>query len=110
MAALLEAADARMAERTQRLKGVTRLHVPTPGGPLVVVIVAEMAALTAHCPDRKIKDRIKAALGHDSTRAAMIYLHTAHRANRAITDGLPVELRKRPDDEDGAAGVIVPVG
>jgi S-DNA-T family DNA segregation ATPase FtsK/SpoIIIE len=62
MAALLEEAATRMAERTQRLKGVTRQHVPTPGDPLVVVIVDEMAALIAYCPNRKIKDRIKAAL------------------------------------------------
>jgi S-DNA-T family DNA segregation ATPase FtsK/SpoIIIE len=62
MAGLLEEAAARMAERTQRLKGITRQHRPAPGDPLVLVVVDEMAALTAYCPDRKIKDRIKAAL------------------------------------------------
>ena len=62
MAAMLEEAAQDMQARTQRLKGRTRQHVPSPDDPLVVIVVDEMAALTAYCPDRKIKDRIKAAL------------------------------------------------
>ncbi|GAA0273244.1 FtsK/SpoIIIE domain-containing protein [Cryptosporangium japonicum] len=62
MAELLEEAAERMQARTQRLKGVTRLHTPSPGDPLIVVLVDELAALTAYLSDRKLRDRIKAAL------------------------------------------------
>ncbi len=37
-------------------------------------------------------------MGHDSTRAAMIYLHGSPGADRVIADALPVEL---DDDQDG---------
>jgi len=58
-------------------------------------------------------------MGHDSTRAAMIYLHSAQGADRAIGDALPVELDddedtdddEDPDDDedDGPIGALVPV-
>jgi S-DNA-T family DNA segregation ATPase FtsK/SpoIIIE len=51
-----------MQERTQRLRGVTRLHVPTPDEPLIVVVVDEIASLTAYVTDRDLKRRIGAAL------------------------------------------------
>jgi hypothetical protein len=45
-------------------------------------------------------------------RASTIYLHAAHGADRAIADGLPVELDQAdeddPADDDGAAGALVP--
>lgn len=62
MADLLEEAAERMQARTQRLKGRTRLHTPAPADPLIVVVVDEMAALTAYCPDRDVKKRIHVAL------------------------------------------------
>ena len=62
MAAMLEQAVTDMAARTARLKGKTRQHVPSPSDPLRIIIVDEVAALTAYCPDKKIRDRIKAAL------------------------------------------------
>jgi S-DNA-T family DNA segregation ATPase FtsK/SpoIIIE len=59
---LLDDAVAVMQERTQRLRGVTRLHVPTPAEPLIVVVVDEIASLTAYVTDRDLKKRIGAAL------------------------------------------------
>jgi S-DNA-T family DNA segregation ATPase FtsK/SpoIIIE len=62
MAGLLEDAAAAMDTRARRLKGATRQHVPTPGDPYVVLVVDELASLTAYCPDRDIKRRIQVAL------------------------------------------------
>jgi S-DNA-T family DNA segregation ATPase FtsK/SpoIIIE len=59
---LLEDAVDLMRRRAERLRGVTRLHEPAPGDPLVVVVVDELAALTAYATDRDLKRRIHAAL------------------------------------------------
>jgi DNA segregation ATPase FtsK/SpoIIIE, S-DNA-T family len=62
MAVLLEDAVAQMDARTQRLKGITRQHVPSPQDPYVVVLVDEMASLTAYCADKDVKRRVQLAL------------------------------------------------
>jgi DNA segregation ATPase FtsK/SpoIIIE, S-DNA-T family len=61
-AQLLEHAVAVMRDRQARLRGVTRLHQPSTAEPLVVVVVDELAALTAYLTDREAKKRIAAAL------------------------------------------------
>ncbi|WP_310961566.1 FtsK/SpoIIIE domain-containing protein [Nocardioides terrisoli] len=58
----LEDAVAVMRQRQRRLRGITRLHEPTCGDPLVVVLVDELASLTAYVTDREARNRIKAAL------------------------------------------------
>jgi len=62
-AALLREAVALLTHRAMRLRGVTRSHVPTPGEPLVVVVVDEIATLTAYCADRKMKTELEQLLG-----------------------------------------------
>jgi len=63
MVQLLEDAVAFMRERAERLRQAgTRLHQPAVGDPLVVVLVDEMAALTAYVGDRDLKKRADAAL------------------------------------------------
>jgi S-DNA-T family DNA segregation ATPase FtsK/SpoIIIE len=62
-AILLEDAVQVMRSRQDRLRGVTRLHQPSTGEPLIVLIVDELAALTAWTIDREAKRRIAAALG-----------------------------------------------
>jgi S-DNA-T family DNA segregation ATPase FtsK/SpoIIIE len=47
----------------QGLEGVTRLHEPTVGDPLIVLLIDEIANLTAYLTDRKLKERILQALG-----------------------------------------------
>jgi DNA segregation ATPase FtsK/SpoIIIE, S-DNA-T family len=54
MLLLLEDAVTAMRDRQGRLLGVTRLHEPTPAEPLIVVLVDELAALTAYT-DRDTK-------------------------------------------------------
>jgi S-DNA-T family DNA segregation ATPase FtsK/SpoIIIE len=63
MVALLEDASVSMDERCRRLRGTTRTFSPTTATPLVVVLVDELATLTALMPDRKLQARAEAALG-----------------------------------------------
>ncbi|MEV4619701.1 cell division protein FtsK [Asanoa sp. NPDC049573] len=63
MADVLEEAVARMRRRTARLRGKTRQHIPTVDEPLILIIIDELAALTAYLTDRQLKERIKNALG-----------------------------------------------
>lgn len=60
---LLRDAVAVMQQRAQRLRGVTRLHTPTVDEPLLLVIVDEIATLTAYGLDRKLRSEIEQALG-----------------------------------------------
>jgi DNA segregation ATPase FtsK/SpoIIIE, S-DNA-T family len=62
MVALLEDAAFAMDERTDRLAGIVRKHVPSREDPYVVVLVDEVADLTAHNPDRALKQRANSAL------------------------------------------------
>jgi S-DNA-T family DNA segregation ATPase FtsK/SpoIIIE len=52
-----------MHERANRLRGHTRLHTPTISEPLFVVIIDEIAALTAYVIDRKTRTEIEHLLG-----------------------------------------------
>jgi S-DNA-T family DNA segregation ATPase FtsK/SpoIIIE len=61
MAAVLEDAVAVMQARAARLRGRTRLHEPSPDEPLIVVVVDELASLTAYA-DRDERRKITAAL------------------------------------------------
>nr|WP_176611613.1 tyrosine-type recombinase/integrase [Actinomadura sp. WMMB 499] len=56
---------------------------------------------------------LMARMGHDNERAALRYQHRSANADRAIADGLDALMRARDesdDDDDGTAGVPVPVG
>ncbi|MGH3656531.1 MAG: FtsK/SpoIIIE domain-containing protein, partial [Micromonosporaceae bacterium] len=61
-ARLLEDAVEVMRDRQQRLRGQTRLHTPTAAEPLIVVVIDELASLTAYATDRDAKKRIGSAL------------------------------------------------
>lgn len=61
-AEVLEDAVAVMRRRQAALRGVTRLHTPTVSEPLVLVVVDELASLTAYVSDRDAKRRIGSAL------------------------------------------------
>ncbi|MBY0375144.1 MAG: hypothetical protein K2Q23_14195, partial [Bryobacteraceae bacterium] len=63
MADLLDEAVAVMQGRARRLAGVTRLHQATPEEPLILVVVDEVATLSAYLPDRKLRERMANALG-----------------------------------------------
>jgi S-DNA-T family DNA segregation ATPase FtsK/SpoIIIE len=63
MVELLEDAVALMRDRAERLRVAgARTHTLSAVDPLVVVVVDEMAALTAYCGDRELKKRAESAL------------------------------------------------
>jgi DNA segregation ATPase FtsK/SpoIIIE, S-DNA-T family len=59
---VLEDAVFVMRRRQATLRGHTRLHTPTAAEPLIVVVIDELASLTAYVVDRDAKRRITAAL------------------------------------------------
>lgn len=63
IADLLDDAVVAMQHRQARLRGVTRKHVPTRAEPLIVVLIDELAAITAYVTDNACKKRIVSALG-----------------------------------------------
>ncbi len=63
MVALLKDAAGAMDERCRRLRGTTRKFTPTPSTPLVLVLVDELATLTALLPERKLLNEVESALG-----------------------------------------------
>jgi len=69
---MLEAAVADMQERAARFAGKRRDHTPTVAEPFVVVLVDEVAFLTAYQRDRKLRERIMAALATLTTQGRAV--------------------------------------
>ncbi len=63
IAVLLEDAVKVMQQRAQGMAGVTRKHQPTTEEPLILLVIDEIANLTAYLTDREVKARINQALG-----------------------------------------------
>ena len=61
--AMLRAVTTVMQQRAQRLRGRTRLHTPTAAEPLIVLIVDEIASLTAYSGDRKTRAEVEQLVG-----------------------------------------------
>ena len=72
IAALLEDDVADMQNRAGRFAGRQRDHTPTIEDPFVVVLVDEVAFLTAYQADRKLKERILAALATLTTQGRAV--------------------------------------
>src|SRR6266498_2478300 len=72
IAALLEDAVADMQARAARFAGKQRDHIPTPEFPFVVVLVDEIAFLTAYQADRKLRERTLAALATLTTQGRAV--------------------------------------
>ncbi|MGI9004988.1 MAG: FtsK/SpoIIIE domain-containing protein [Streptosporangiaceae bacterium] len=70
--AMLERAVADMQARALLLAGRQRDHAPTPEYPFVVVVIDEVAFLTAYQPDRKLRDRVTAALATLTTQGRAV--------------------------------------
>src|SRR5262249_36293709 len=68
IAEMLEAAVTGMQARAAALAGRQRDHTPTREHPFVVVLVDEVAFLTAYHPDKVVRDRVKAALATLTTQ------------------------------------------
>src|SRR5258707_6423122 len=65
---MLESAVSGMQARAGLLAGKQRDHTPTTEHPFVMVLVDEVAFLTAYHPDKNLRDRVKAALATLTTQ------------------------------------------
>jgi S-DNA-T family DNA segregation ATPase FtsK/SpoIIIE len=72
IAAMLDAAVADMQARAARFAGRQRDHTPTTEDPFTVVLVDEVAFLTAYQPDRVLKARIMSALATLTTQGRAV--------------------------------------
>jgi S-DNA-T family DNA segregation ATPase FtsK/SpoIIIE len=72
IADMLERAVTGMQVRAARFAGHQRDHTPTPEHPFTVVLVDEVAFLTAYQPDRKLRDRIMNALATLTTQGRAV--------------------------------------
>jgi S-DNA-T family DNA segregation ATPase FtsK/SpoIIIE len=72
IAAMLDRAVADMQDRAARFAGHQRDHTPTIADPFTVVLVDEVAFLTAYQPDRKLKERIMNALATLTTQGRAV--------------------------------------
>ena len=72
IADMLERAVADMQARAARFAGFQRDHTPTREHPFTVVLVDEVAFLTAYQPDRKLRERIMNALATLTTQGRAV--------------------------------------
>jgi DNA segregation ATPase FtsK/SpoIIIE, S-DNA-T family len=72
IATMLEDAVDGMQRRAAVFAGKHREHTPTPEHPFIVILVDEVAFLTAYLSDRAIRDRIKAALATLTTQGRAV--------------------------------------
>ncbi len=70
--AMLERAVTDMQGRAAKLAGKQRDHTPTAEFPFVVILVDEVAFLTAYQPDRQLRERVKAALATLTTQGRAV--------------------------------------
>jgi S-DNA-T family DNA segregation ATPase FtsK/SpoIIIE len=75
----LEELVARMTARQDRLAGKAREHTATLDDPAVLVVIDELAALTAYCTDKDARRRIEASISLllSQGRAVGFYLYVA---------------------------------
>lgn len=79
-----------MIERAHRLRGRTRLHTPTVAEPLFVVVIDELAALTAYVTDRKIRSEIEHLLGLLLSQGRAVGISVIAAIQDPAKDTLPV--------------------
>ena len=72
IADMLERAVADMQGRAARFAGHQRDHTPTVADPFTVILVDEVAFLTAYQPDRKLRERIMNALATLTTQGRAV--------------------------------------
>jgi S-DNA-T family DNA segregation ATPase FtsK/SpoIIIE len=70
--AMLEDAVTQMQARAAIFAGKQRDHTPTAAHPFTVIVVDEVAFLTAYLPDKQLRDRIKAALATLTTQGRAV--------------------------------------
>jgi S-DNA-T family DNA segregation ATPase FtsK/SpoIIIE len=88
--ALLRALVITMRRRQARLRGHTRLHVPSQSQPLLLVIIDELASLTAYGADRKIRAETEQCLGLLLCQGRAVGVSVVAAAQDPSKDTLPM--------------------
>jgi S-DNA-T family DNA segregation ATPase FtsK/SpoIIIE len=111
---LLDDAVALMLARSDHLRGRARVHSPTPEAPAVVVVVDELAKLTAYEPETALRRRATQALSVLLTqgRAPAITVVAALQDSRKDVVGFrslfPVRVALRLVEADETRQVLGP--
>jgi S-DNA-T family DNA segregation ATPase FtsK/SpoIIIE len=106
VADMLERAVADMQARAARFAGYQRDHTPTPEDPFTVVLVDEVAFLTAYQPDRKMRERIMNALATLTTQGRAVgycvvaALQDPRKDVLSIRDLFPDRIAMRLDEPE----------
>src|SRR5262245_59014372 len=106
VAAMLEDAVAQIQACAAIFAGKHREHTPTIEHPFIVVLVDEVAFLTAYLTDRAIRDRIKAALATLTTQGRAVgysvvaALQDPRKEVMSIRNLLPARMARRLDDPE----------
>jgi len=79
-----------MQARANRLRGKTRLHTPTSSEPLFVVVIDEIAALTAYVTDRKVRSEIEQLLGLLLSQGRAVGISVVAAVQDPAKDTIPV--------------------
>ena len=114
MVTLLEDAANLMLARSDDLRGRARVHVPTPDAPAVVVVVDELAKLTAYEPDPALRRQATQALSVLLTqgRAPAVTVVAALQDSRKDVIGFrslfPVRVALRLVEADETRQVLGP--
>jgi S-DNA-T family DNA segregation ATPase FtsK/SpoIIIE len=72
IADMLDQAVTDMQARAATMAGKQRSHIPTAEHPFVVIVVDEVAFLTAYQPNRQLRERVKAALATLTTQGRAV--------------------------------------
>lgn len=112
MARMLEDAVVVMRARATRLAGVSRRHEPHQGDPLLLLVVDEVANLTAYLPDRKLKERISQAMSLVLTQGRAVgvnvvaALQDPRKEVLAFRNLFPTKIALRLDEASQVAMVL----
>ncbi|MBE5461726.1 FtsK/SpoIIIE domain-containing protein [Mycobacteroides abscessus] len=87
---LLRALVGLMHERANQLRGHARLHTPTTADPLFVIVIDEIAALTAYVTDRKIRAEIEQLLGLLLSQGRAVGISVVGAIQDPSKDALPL--------------------
>ncbi|SLG78220.1 cell division protein FtsK [Mycobacteroides abscessus subsp. massiliense] len=87
---LLRALVGLMHERANQLRGHARLHTPTTTDPLFVIVIDEIAALTAYVTDRKVRAEIEQLLGLLLSQGRAVGISVVGAIQDPSKDALPL--------------------
>jgi S-DNA-T family DNA segregation ATPase FtsK/SpoIIIE len=78
-----------MNNRIDRLRGLTRKHTPSVAEPLILLVVDEMANLTAYMPDRQLRQHIAGTLSELLSKGRAVGVVTIAALQDPRKDVLP---------------------